>query len=206
MKKKIATPFNLKSLTESGQFSGYGSVFGNVDSVGDIVLPGAFKASLDKHQGKGTKPAMLLHHDSKRPCGVYGHMAEDSHGLFVEGQLLTSTADGGEAYKLLKAGALDGLSIGYQTIDSEYDSKTGKNYLKELELWEVSLVVFPANDAARVTGVKTVRDFEHFLCENGFSRNRAKAICCQGFKESIDLGHNEIKRLLQTNIQLFKGY
>jgi HK97 family phage prohead protease len=209
MNKRIATPFNLKSITDTGLFSGYGAVFGNVDSYGDVVLPGAFKASLRKHQNKGTQPAMLLHHSSSRPCGVYHAVKEDDHGLFVEGQLLTSTTDGDEAYKLLKAGALNGLSIGYQLLDHEYNPKTGMDYLKEIDLWEVSLVVFPANEEARVTEVKTARDFEHFLCKNGFSRNRAKSICCQGFKDFNSQGtifSHEIKRLLQSNIQLFKGH
>lgn len=203
MNKKIAVPFNLKKLTGSGQFEGYGSVFGNTDSVGDIVEPGAFSVSLDNHRSKGTMPALLLHHDSRRPCGVYKTMLEDDHGLFVAGQLLVNTTDGSDAYELLQAGALNGLSIGYRTVDEEFDRQNGVTKLKEIDLWEVSLVTFPANDQARVGSVKSPRDFERFLRENGFSRNRAKNICCQGFKSSSASINHEIHRILKDSIKIF---
>lgn len=205
MIRKITTPFNLKTLTDAGSFTGYGAVFGNVDSDGDRIIPGAFKKSLDRHQANGTQPALLLHHDSKRPCGFYDRLVEDVHGLFVKGQLLIGTQDGSDAYQFLKAGAITGLSIGYQGVDggSEYDPKTNVTTLKELDLWEVSLVTFPANDQARVTGVKTARDFERFLCDKGFSRNRARAICCQGFKSSARESKFEIKQIMKANIKLF---
>ncbi|MCB2215457.1 MAG: HK97 family phage prohead protease [Desulfobulbaceae bacterium] len=204
--KKIASPLTIKELSDTGQFAGYGSVFGNRDSAGDIVLPGAFERSLAAHRAKGTNPALLLHHDAKRPCGTYSTLMEDGRGLYVEGRLLLDTTDGKDAFSLLKNGAMSGLSIGYQVVDSEYDAKAGAMMLKDLDLWEVSLVTFPANDEARVTAVKTARDFERFLCDNGFSRNQAKAIACQGFRErsssNDDYYEGLIIKALERNIQI----
>ncbi|WP_410498141.1 HK97 family phage prohead protease [Chitinibacter sp. S2-10] len=115
---------------------------------------GAFSASLEKSQSEKRLPAMLWQHRQGEPIGVYTTMREDDVGLYVEGKLALKTQLGAEAYELMKMGAVGGLSIGYVSRDDSYDRVTGVRTLKQIDLYEVSVVTFPANDAARVTGVK----------------------------------------------------
>jgi len=82
-------------------------------------------------------------------------MFEDAYGLYVEGQLLLDVQKGREALALLRVGALSGLSIGYSPVRYPMDNETGVRLLAEVDLWEVSLVTFPANAAANVTVVKS---------------------------------------------------
>jgi hypothetical protein len=163
--------FDSKDLKEDGTFSGYASTYGNKDLGGDIVMPGAFTKTLSVRPPNKIK--MLRDHDPGRIVGVWRSMREDSKGLAVEGMLVKSTRDGGEAYDLMKAGALDAMSIGYRTVDSEYDRKQDARLLKELDLHEVSLVGFPMNPAAGITAVKNdfdPRELEDGLREAGLSR------------------------------------
>lgn len=180
---------NLKNLEQEDRtFSGYGSTFGNVDRVGDVVEKGAFAKSLDSHKSSGTMPAMLLHHDMHRPIGVWTKMEEDERGLSVEGKLTQGVRDADEAYALLKDGALHSMSIGYRVVREEYNRKTGVNHLHEISLHELSLVTIPANAAAVVGGVKdddgipNIRELERVLREAGLSRREAKAFLAEGFK------------------------
>ena len=178
MLKHLDVPFQVKAVSEDGLFSGYGSVFGVLDSYKEIVVAGAFTDSLKTRQ-----PSLLWQHRSGEPIGIYTSVKEDAVGLHVEGKLALKTARGAEAYELLKMGAISGLSIGFQVRDESYDRVTGINTLKTLDLWEVSLVTFPANDAARVTDVKsidafkTLKDAETFLRDaGGFSKSQALAL------------------------------
>jgi hypothetical protein len=181
MNKTLDCRFDLKSLSDSGVFHGYGSVFNVEDSYGDVVVPGAFADSLAAQKAAGRMPAMLWQHRSAEPLGVYTAMAEDGLGLKVEGQLALTTVRGAEAHALLKMGALSGLSIGYMPREENYDKVTGINTLKKVDLWEVSLVTFPANDAARVQGVKSIeliedlKAAEKYLRDAGLGRTEAKA-------------------------------
>lgn len=192
MNKTLDCRFELKSISDAGVFHGYGSVFGVEDSYGDIVVPGAFSESLAALKAKGRMPAMLWQHRSAEPLGVYTAMSEDNLGLKVEGQLALTTVRGAEAHALLKMNALSGLSIGYMPREDSYDKVTGITTLKKVDLWEVSLVTFPANDAARVQGVKTIetidsiRDAEKYLRDAGFSRKEAVAFIARvkGFSQS----------------------
>ena len=188
---KKSFELNVKELhDENGErsFTGYGSTFGNVDHVGDIVKAGAFDKSLDLHKSKGTMPAMLIHHDLNRPIGIWKSMVEDSHGLLVEGKLTKGVRDADEAYALLKDGALHSMSIGYRVINEEYDRKTGVNTLNEISLHELSLVTLPANASAVISSVKNadgspdIREVERVLRDAGFSRREAKAFISEGFK------------------------
>lgn len=173
--------FELKSLKEDGTFEGYGSVFGVKDSYDEIVAAGAFAESLSAHKSAGTMPALLWQHRSGEPCGVYSDMFEDNIGLKVSGQLALKTVRGAEAYELLKMKAISGLSIGFATREDSYDRVTGIRTLKKVDLYEVSLVTFPANDTARVQGVKNIeviedlKSAEQYLREAGLSRAEAKA-------------------------------
>ena len=188
--------------------SGYGAVFGNVDSYGDIIMPGAFTESLAK---RGL-PKMLAQHDSDDILGVWQKANEDMRGLYVEG-IFAKTQLGDEYYELSGMGAIDGLSIGY-SVDEYEVNKEGNRILKKLTLWEVSLVTFPANQMATITNVKnapeTERDFEKFLRDAGFSRAAAKTITAHGFKalsgqrDAEDDAQRAAKRLAEflTNLKI----
>ncbi|MDM7462991.1 MAG: HK97 family phage prohead protease [Tepidimonas taiwanensis] len=128
---------------------GYASVFGITDQGGDVVMPGAYAASLTRLAGKGGKVRMLWQHDPAQPIGIWDEIREDGKGLWVRGRLLPEVAQAREAAALIAAGAIDELSIGYRTIRAEKDQK-GRRRLTEVELWEVSLVTFPMLPEARL--------------------------------------------------------
>lgn len=161
--------FEMKADADARTIEGLGSVFGNVDQGNDIVLPGAFTKSL-----KSGKPAMLWQHKADNVIGVWDEMRETGEGLYVKGRILETTL-GNDVYTLAKAGALSGMSIGYGVKDSSIDRKTGVRQLKELKLYEVSLVTFPMNDRATITRVKSAGDSEALtliekaieMCEEG---------------------------------------
>ena len=184
MNKTLDFPFELKEIKSDGTFHGYGSVFCVKDAYDEIVVPGAFAESLAAHKAAGTMPAMLWQHRSAEPLGAYAEMSEDTIGLKVSGQLALKTVRGAEAYELMTMKprpAINGLSIGYMTREDSYDRVTGVLTLKRVDLWEVSLVTFPANDAARVQGVKNIelikdlKDAERYLRDAGLGRTEAKA-------------------------------
>lgn len=172
----------IKATGDDGAVEGYGSVFGVRDNYDDVIAAGAFAESLKAHKAAGTMPAMLWQHDAGEPIGVWTEMAEDSKGLRIKGQLALDTTRGKEAYALLKLGALNGLSIGFMSKQWAYDRDTEVRTLTEIDLWEVSLVTFPANVKARVTNVKAAadevaapKDAERILREAGFSKADATA-------------------------------
>lgn len=184
--KRLPIEFDAKAVSGEGVFEGYASTFGNVDRVGDIVMAGAFMESLS--QRPAAKIKMLRDHDPSRIVGVWTNAAEDRIGLHVKGRLLLSTPLGAETYELMKAGALDSMSIGYITKDSDYDARSNVRSLKTVELHEVSLVTFPANEAASVQTVKELdfnpRNLEDGLREVGLSRSDAKKAVAV-FKERL---------------------
>ena len=137
------------ALKDETEIAGYASIFGAADHGGDVVQPGAYGASLASLARAGRGVKMLWQHDPSRPIGVWDEVREDKRGLFVRGRLLPEVQAGREALALLKAGAIDGLSIGYRTVRSE-KAAGGKRLLHEIELWEVSLVTFPMLSDARV--------------------------------------------------------
>lgn len=172
-----AFAFDIKSISEDGTIEGYGSVFDVKDSYDDIIKPGAYLDTLAAHKAAGTMPVMLFQHDPSQPIGVWHEMVEDAKGLRVKGQLLLATARGREVYELLKAGAIKGMSIGFIPKSWSYDQEL--RILTAIDLWELSIVTFPANQKATVTSVKsvdtlTVRDAEQTLREAGFSKLDAK--------------------------------
>lgn len=179
-----AYSLSIRATGDNGTLEGYGSVFGVRDTYDDVIASGAFVDSLKEHKAAGTMPAMLWQHDPGEPIGVWTDMAEDKKGLHVKGQLALSTTRGREAFELLKMGALNGLSIGFRSVPgtSRYNDD-GVRVLTALELWEVSLVTFPANERARITTVKaadiaaitTIRQAEQALRDAGYSADAAKA-------------------------------
>jgi HK97 family phage prohead protease len=149
---QLPCAFEMKSLAADGSFEGYASVFGIIDSQCDRVHPGAFKSSLKARD----KPVQLLwQHQWDKPIGVITALFEDARGLVVKGKLLMDVAQAREAYTLLKAGVVRGLSIGYSVKRSRRSADSGIRELLELNLWEISLVTMPANEAAQVTVVKS---------------------------------------------------
>lgn len=183
---------DVKAVSDEGVIEGYASVFGGQpDSYGDIIAPGAFAQTLTEHKRAGTMPLMLWGHDaSQPPIGNWDDMAEDGKGLWVQGTVDVEDVMGQRVHRALKRKAMKGLSIGYETRDSENDDKRpGVRILKEVKLWEVSPVNFPAQIRASVDAVKsrirsgelpTLREFEEFLREAGFSKSQAAAVAGKG--------------------------
>jgi HK97 family phage prohead protease len=186
--------FKESSIDEEGVFSGYASVFNNVDLDGDVIIPGAFAKSLQS----GNPIRLLSQHDRKEPIGVIRSAREDEKGLFVEGKLTLEVQKAREIRALLKDGAIDSFSIGFNIRDSEFDRDRGVNIIKEISLGEVSFVTFPANPAATLSVIKsadeleTIRDVEKFLRGKGLSRKESAAVISkitkikQGEPVSID--------------------
>lgn len=174
--------FKFAELTDEGQFVGYGSTFGNVDSYDDTVAPGAFKRTLAEHRKAGTMPALLFGHDTNKPVGKWLSIEEDAHGLRVKGQIIRELSWGKDAYVMLKNEVVKGLSIGYQTVKSI--KQNGLRVLQDVNLLEISIVAMPADASALVTGVKdlTKRNLEEQLREVlHFSQAHAKAIVAGGY-------------------------
>ena len=150
-RRKLAFDLEIKSLDASGRFAGYASVFDVVDNQRDIILRGAFAETI---RGRVSEIKMLWQHQQDEPIGIFERMFEDARGLYVEGRLLLEVTRAKEAYSLLKEGVIGGLSIGYSPLKYRLNEKTGVRMLSVVELWEVSLVTFPANEAAKITVVK----------------------------------------------------
>jgi len=172
---------------QNGVFEGYASVFGVVDQGFDVVEKGAFAKSLESKRNV----KMLWQHNTAEPIGVWEEVREDERGLFVRGKLLQDVTKGREATSLMRAGAIDSMSIGYRTIEAIDESRVRK--LMELDLYEISLVTFPMLPDAKITAIKSIeteRDFERFLREAGYSRKQAAAIALHGFK-AINTGQRD---------------
>jgi len=192
--KHITRPLEIKAVADDGTFEGYGSVFNVIDSYRDIVMPGAFTDTIKEHKAKNAMPALLWQHDHRDPIGVWTDMEEDAHGLKMAGRLAMGTQKGRETHELLKMGAVRGLSIGFTVPKGgeEYNEEHAVWHLKQINLWETSVVTFPANPDAQVTEVRsalaqgifpTIRDFEQFLMRDaGFSRSQARTIINNGYK------------------------
>ncbi len=220
--------FKLAELKFAGDeksmsFSGYGAVFGNVDSYGDVIAPGAFAETLRRAKSSNDWPVMLAQHGGflgtdMTPIGVWTDLGEDDKGLKVEGKL-APTPRGQELYALMKMEprpAINGLSIGY--VAKEWSARSRpdepRRTLKKVDLMEVSIVTFPANPKALVNAVKsfpTIREFEAFLRDaGGFSKALAQRIAAQGFK-AIDAerdaggdGDERVAELIRRNISIFQ--
>lgn len=146
--------FKTITVNDKGFFSGYASVFDHVDDQKDVVLKGSFKQSLEKWEREGQWPKMLWQHNQKEPIGRWLFMEEDARGLYVEGQLLLDVQKAHEAYALMRAGAVDGLSIGYRVVRAQKNAKSAIRHIHEVDLLEISVVTFAANQQAKITRVK----------------------------------------------------
>lgn len=173
MPQKKHTPGHMmsvavKALSEDGSFEGILAVYNNVDLGKDLIEPGAFKKTIAE---KGTSIPLLWQHDPDKPIGTL-ELIDAENGLYVKGQLVLDVPEARTAYSLIKANVIKGLSIGYDTVKDAIEN--GVRHLKELRLWEGSIVTFPMNEAAMITSVKMVNgkvveskgDFNEELAEN----------------------------------------
>ncbi|TNB47030.1 HK97 family phage prohead protease [Martelella lutilitoris] len=178
---------SLTDLAGDGSFSGYASLFGEVDLGKDMIERGAFSRSLQKRGAEGVR--MLFQHDPSEPIGAWRKLREDGRGLYVEGVLSPDVARAREVHALMKSGGLDGLSIGFQTVRAKTDAKTGVRRVLEADLWEISIVTFPMLPSARIASVKqagdafpTIREFERWLTRDaGLSRKAARRFLTGGY-------------------------
>lgn len=191
-------PSSLEQIHLDGSFSGYASVFNEVDLGNDIVMPGAFTASLRKRGEQNIR--MLFQHNPDEPIGAWEKIEETDRGLRVKGKLATGAEKGKEILELMRAGAVDGLSIGFKTIRSGYDPLIGARKILEADLWEISVVTFPMQESARIDVVKnhklqndvgthskpTIREFERWLVRDaGLSRSDARLVVTKGYRHAL---------------------
>jgi uncharacterized protein len=147
----------------TGVFEGHASLFGRLDQAGDMVMPGAFAASLAAKGAGGIR--MLFQHDPKEVVGAWLEMREDARGLFVRGRINARVQRGRELIALIDQRAIDGLSIGFRTVSAGRDKGSGARKLYRIDLWEVSLVAFPMLEGARVSRARA-RAEAHFIMDH----------------------------------------
>lgn len=170
-----AVSFELESADEkTGEFSGYASVFGNVDDGGDIVEKGAFAKTIAEDFAR---IKILSQHDQcELPIGKPLELREDDKGLFIRGKI-SDTQKGRDIQTLLKDGVLNELSIGYDAVDYSVDESTGIRHLKQIKLWEVSIVTWAMNDQATIDDVKSLAEELKAEAKSGkMSRARLNAL------------------------------
>ena len=185
-----AVHLEFKTVADDGVFEGYASLFDREDLGHDIIQQGAFRDSLAGREAGAIK--MLFQHDPAEPIGVWEEIREDARGLYVRGRLMTAIAKAREVLTLMRAGALDGLSIGFKTVKAKRDARSGIRRIEKVDLWEISIVTFPMLPDARVSTVKqrafvasvpTERDFERWLTRDaGLTRSEARAVLRDGLK------------------------
>ena len=179
---------DLETVDVDGSFSGYASIFDERDLGNDIITKGAFAKSLKKRGSLGVR--MLFQHNPETPIGVWQEITENNHGLYVRGKLAILTKSGAEVHQLLKAGAIDGLSIGFKTLRAQNRRTHSARHILEADLWEISVVTFPMQPGARVENIKhdtgqhlpSRREFERWLTRDaGLTRREARTIMQKGF-------------------------
>jgi len=206
-KQYLDIPFEVKAedIKEDGTFEGWASLFDNQpDAHRDLVARGAFRETLNKGGRNGTGIAMLYQHRTDKIPGVWLSLVEDTKGLKVKGQLALETQLGREVHEVMLLGARTGmwrfsLSIGFDSIEEEEqmikigEAKIRVRLLKKVELWEISIVTFPAKVGATVTNVKqiedakTERELENALREAGLSKTSAQylvRLCKSSLREA----------------------
>lgn len=193
-----AFDYDIKAVHDDGLFSGYGSVFGVVDSYNEVVAPGAFLESLAALKAKGRTLPVLWQHRSGEPIGNWDidSLQEDAHGLSGTGALWLDAAPYAKiAYRGMKSKAITGLSIGYYVRDDSFDEKTRVRTLKSVDLVEISIVTSPANDEARIDTIKSklahgalpsLPEFEQLLREAGFSKSQAAVVANRGLTHLLN--------------------
>jgi HK97 family phage prohead protease len=190
MKKFIECPFDLKAINDVGTFSGYASIFGNVDQGGDVMERGSFK---EFHKTRDGKVLILYQHNSRDPIGK-ADVRQDEKGLYFDGQLVMEDATARKAYVGMKAGTIDAMSFGFDVLPGGATiTEAGIRKVTAVKLWEISPVTFGMNELARIEAVKAaqqvtnIREFEDFLRDvGGFSKAQAKLLASGGWKAMPD--------------------
>lgn len=132
-------------MTEAVEIQGYASLWGVADLNRDVTVKGCFDASL---VARGAAGVRMLHQHEDAPVGVWDEVIEDERGLLVRGRVMDWSAQGRLCQALIRAGALDGLSIGFRAVTARRDGAL--RVLSAVDLWEVSLVTFPMLPGARL--------------------------------------------------------
>jgi HK97 family phage prohead protease len=159
---RLNLPAEYKAAPETGSFSGYASVFGNVDLGGDVVERGAFKEFVTNREGK---VVVLWRHDARIPIGT-AKIHQDSHGLAFEGTLVMEDAKARTALAHMKAGSVEGMSIGFDILPGGQERRSdGVRLLTGVKLWEISVVTWGMNPLAGVEVAKAanIRELEGML-------------------------------------------
>ena len=207
--EKKYTGLTVETIAEDGSFSGYASLFGEVDLGKDAIEAGAFLKSIQTRGAAGIR--MLWQHDPNQPIGTWTEVREDKRGLYVEGKLAKGVAKATEVLELMRSGAIDGLSIGFKTIKAKADT-AGIRHIHEADLWEISVVTFPMLPSARVGQVKSLpadamsdKDYsnQHRLLWN----IKANELLIEALKRSPQSDYNcrWLARLSEENAEL-KGH
>lgn len=198
--------FEIKDVSQAGEFEGYASTFGgSPDAYGDIVAPGAFVESLAKHRREGTMTLMLFGHNSSDvPIGNWNDLAEDGKGLYVKGAIDLEDPEALRVYRAIKRKSVRGLSIGYEVKQSTNDPKRpGVTTLDQVELWEVSIVNFPANRRSLVTDVKSeTKDLRDRLVAGDRLTEREWE---RLLKKDFGLSNSEAERAVRINLKNGQG-
>lgn len=184
------TALDLKSIADDGTFEGYASLFDREDLGRDVIVPGAFRDTLAQKGAGGVR--LLFQHKPDEPIGAWQTLEEDGRGLYARGRLATGVARAREVLSLMRAGAIDGLSIGFRALKANRDRQRGVRRIEKLDLWEISIVTFPMLPDARIRSVKqrpfaaappTERELERWLTRDaGLSRSEARAVLRHGLK------------------------
>lgn len=166
-------PFEVKTVNAEGVFEGLAATFA-VDQGGDLIVRGAFERTLRE---RGEWRPVLWQHDPTQPVGL-GELKESDAGLEVRGRLDLDVQAGRDAFSRLKKKIVRGLSIGYRSLPDKVRFENGVRQLLDIDLYEISLVVFPMNSGATVTAVKSfeIRAFERLLHDAGVPKSEAKRL------------------------------
>jgi HK97 family phage prohead protease len=153
---RSALDYDVRFATEGeeGVFTGHAAIFGERNRHNEIVQRGAFARTIADHLARNIRPPMLWAHRPDEVIGVWTDIREDATGLAVTGKLITETAKGREALALLKADALNGLSIGFRAKHATRNAN-GVRVLSEIDLVEISLVALPSAGGARIKQVRS---------------------------------------------------
>jgi hypothetical protein len=172
---------------ETGEVVGYASVFDLRDSQKSAVLPGAFRKSLAAWRDKGRSPPMLWQHDPEQPIGLWTALAEDRRGLKVTGTINLEVEQGRETWSLVKQRAVTGLSIGFTVVAEDFDKANDLRLLREVDLWEISLVTFPANPETHIEPVRFADKsaYERFLRQHGVAKAAARKLAAGGWSALV---------------------
>lgn len=186
--KYINVPTEFKAAGDTGSFSGYASIFGNIDLGGDVIERGAFKEIVTNDEGR---VVTLWQHKSDRPVGT-ALVKQDDVGLQFDGSLVMEDPQARTALAHMKAKSVRGMSIGFDIRPGGAEVlASGVRMLRDLKLWEISIVTWGMNPLAgvlsakeRIKQITDIRAFEDFLREEGgFSNAQAKLLASGGWRK-----------------------